>query len=59
MTSFVLYISIQKYFILLPLLHGSALTFSCINKYENGIEIMQQNKTFRVMHLSCSMFNLQ
>ena len=43
MTSFVLYISIHKDFILLPVLHGAALTFSCINKYENGIEIMQQN----------------
>ena len=45
MTSFVLYISIQKYFILLPSLHGSALTFSCINKYEYGIQILFQNAT--------------
>ena len=45
MTSFVLHISIHKYFILLPLLHGSALTFSCINKYENGIQILFQNAT--------------
>ena len=52
MTSFVLYISIQKYLILLPSLHGAALTFSCINKYEYGIEIMQQNFYFRVIHLA-------
>ena len=51
MTSFVLYISIQKYFILLPVLHGAALTFSCINKYEYGIQILFQNAT-KFIHLA-------